>query len=126
MPHKTLQARREYMREYRRKRGVVPRGSPEHREKVSAGITEHWKTRERRAQSGEKNTAWKGDNVGWNAIHWWLRRNFPKERKCEECGIEGKTDYAFLHHPRPYTRVREDYRELCRRCHLAFDGSCKP
>ena len=55
MPRKTKEARREYMREYRRKRGVVPLGSDEHRAKVSASITEHWKGRDRIDQSGEKN-----------------------------------------------------------------------
>lgn len=109
------------MRRYRRERGVVPLGSDEHRAKVSAAITEHWKGRERKDQRGENNPSWKGDGVGWNGIHWWLRRHHPKAGTCEECGRLGKTDWAFLHHPEPYTRVLSDYAELCRSCHVRFD-----
>jgi len=121
MAHKTLEARREYMRRYRRERGVVPLGSDEQRAKVSAAIAEHWKTRPRRGLAGDKNPNWRGDGVGWSALHKWLRRNHPKRGVCSECDKKGKTDWAFLRHPEPYTRNANDYRELCRSCHIKFD-----
>jgi hypothetical protein len=51
----------------------------------------------------------------------WLLRNCPKTGVCEECGAEGKTDYAFKRHPEPHTRNRDDYAELCKSCHWRFD-----
>lgn len=91
----------------KRARGVAAFGSAEHRASL--------------AQWGAENSQWKGESATSTRVHDWLRRNYPKSGVCEECGKEGKTDYAFRHHPEKYTRNREDYRELCRPCHLAFD-----
>lgn len=76
---------------------------------------------ERRSMVGDRHPSWRGDQAGMQAIHLWLRQKHPKTGTCEECGKVGKTDYAFLRHPEPYTRDRSDYRELCRRCHYALD-----
>lgn len=59
-------------------------------------------------------------------IHQWLVKHHPKSGRCEQCGSEGKTDYAFQHHPKPYTRDRSDYRELCRSCHFKADEAVSP
>jgi hypothetical protein len=53
--------------------------------------------------------------------HKWLVRHYPKRGVCETCGDEGYTEYAFLRHPEPHTRNREDYREVCRSCHSIID-----
>jgi NUMOD3 motif len=86
-------------------------------------MTHSAETRRRMSESkrGELNPRWKGDGVGFHALHRWLNRNFPKAGVCEECGHEGKTEHAFKRHPEPYTREPDDYRELCRSCHLKFD-----
>jgi hypothetical protein len=60
--------------------------------------------------------------VGVRIIHNWLRYNYPKTGVCENCGEEGKTEYAFKRHPKPHTRNRKDYMELCRLCHVRLDG----
>ena len=59
----------------------------------------------------------------WNrdAAHKWLAQHYPKTGVCEECGWPEETQWAYLHHPAPYTLARGDYRELCRSCHAAFD-----
>lgn len=54
-------------------------------------------------------------------IHQWLMAHHPKAGACEVCGKDGCTDFAFLHHPKPHTRNRDDYRELCRSCHFKND-----
>jgi hypothetical protein len=65
---------------------------------------------------------WKGDEASYEAIHMWLSGHFPKSGTCEECGeVTGKTQHAFRRHPEPYTRNRDDYRELCPSCHKLFD-----
>lgn len=80
-------------------------------------------TRERIAATkrGERNPNWKASS-GLNETHTALRRAHPKRGRCEQCGREGRTDYAFLRHPEPYTRERADYVELCRSCHTAYDN----
>lgn len=55
------------------------------------------------------------------AVHRWLRKHHPKVGRCDDCGREGKTDYAFQRHPESYTRDIADYRELCRSCHFRLD-----
>jgi hypothetical protein len=70
---------------------------------------------------GECNPNWKGDEARASALHMWLAGNHQKTGVCEECGDEAPTDYAFKRHPEPYTRNREDYRELCKRCHVEYD-----
>jgi hypothetical protein len=56
------------------------------------------------------------------AIHITLNNNHDKAGQCELCAKQRKTDLAFMLHPRPYTRDRRDYRELCRSCHKKLDA----
>jgi hypothetical protein len=109
------------MRRYRRERGTAASGSAEHREKMAAKTAESWRGREPLDQAGEKNPNWRGGEVSYSALHKWLRRCHSKTGACSNCGKEGKTDWAFLRHPDPYTREIADYRELCRSCHMRFD-----
>ncbi len=52
--------------------------------------------------------------------HTWLQKNFPKKGICEHCGKEKKTDYAFrFHGVKEHSFERDDYQELCRKCHGA-------
>lgn len=67
---------------------------------------------------------WWNDDPGYHTIHTYLGQHYPKAGACEECGTPGRTDYANIH-GRGYTRNREDYRELCRRCHVAYDGTAE-
>lgn len=73
------------------------------------------------SQIGENNSNWKGDQVKYISLHVWLLRHYPKIGKCEKCNKEGKTDHAYKYNPKPYTRNREDYMELCRGCHVRYD-----
>ena len=65
----------------------------------------------------------------YDAIHRWLAYNYPKTNRCERCGKEGRTDYAFIRWPNSHTHNRTDYEELCVSCHRKFDyatGQRKP
>lgn len=63
--------------------------------------------------------------------HGWLNKVRPKTGVCEHCGLTVGTrapygtQYAFLHHPGPYTPNIEDYRELCRSCHQKMDAQLR-
>lgn len=95
--------------------------APEHLEKLrAAGL--------RRVQPvGERSYRWRGGDATSHAIHSWITKHFPKTGVCEECGAnvgaktQAGTHYAFRFHGQPYTRNRDDYRELCPPCHMEFD-----
>jgi len=81
----------------------------------------------------EKNGNWKGDDVGYNAIHSWLKREFGLANKCENpnciyprAGSMGRIlyqskrfDWANL--SGKYKRDRNDWKMLCCSCHKLYD-----
>lgn len=71
-------------------------------------------------QKNEKNPNWKGDEVGYNALHAWVRRNKPKSEFCEECKIKKPYDLANI--SGNYKRDINDFEWLCRSCHIKGDG----
>lgn len=70
--------------------------------------------------TNEKHPNWKGDDVGYSALHIWIRRHFGVPRKCEDCGeSKGKMEWANV--SGRYLRIQEDWKRLCVRCHRIFD-----
>ena len=61
----------------------------------------------------------------YTKLHATLRAMYPKTGVCEDCGRKpSKTEYALV--AADYSLRREDYRELCVRCHRRMDlGSAK-
>ena len=72
------------------------------------------------AISGSAHHLWLGDDAGYDALHSYLGRHFPKTGACDECRASAKTQYALIH-GKVYSRNRDDYRELCPRCHARYD-----
>ena len=69
---------------------------------------------------GKNNGMWKGDNVGYRALHEYIRKYKPEPERCKICGK--KTDKLELSNKdHRYTRNIEDYWYLCRKCHLRYD-----
>lgn len=88
--------------------------SAEHRASISAANAGRFK--------GDEHHAWKGDEVSYWGLHSWLKKNFPKTGVCDDCGVVAGSrahDYASVGHT--YTRDRNDWRELCRKCHKKLD-----
>lgn len=57
-------------------------------------------------------------------IHRWLAYHYPKKKLCDHCS---KTDckgydYALIH-GRYYEKKRDNFLELCKRCHNIYDGN---
>jgi hypothetical protein len=71
----------------------------------------------------ENHPSWKGDNVGINCLHKWIRRHKPKPELCEECHQQPPLDVANI--SGKYLRDINDFRWLCRKCHLLSDGRIK-
>ena len=74
---------------------------------------------------GENNPNWRGDKVGKIGIHCWLHKNFKKKLVCEFCGKKEKSgrkiEWAKLA-DKEYERKRENFIELCCKCHRKYDG----
>src|SRR3990167_1180631 len=79
--------------------------------------------------SGKMAYQWKGKNVGYSALHHWIRKQFGKPERCAHCGKNGKfvgkvrkTWSIQWANKGKYTRSIFDYFGLCARCHSYFDN----
>ncbi len=72
----------------------------------------------RESKLGAKNPRWIGDLIKGVALHIWIRRYKPRF-PCEECGAPA---YDLANISGEYKRDINDYRWLCRRCHMQSDG----
>jgi hypothetical protein len=72
------------------------------------------------ALRGDKHHMWKGDAVGIDALHVYIRRRLPKPDKCQECHEAKPYDLANISNE--YKRDVSDWEWLCRRCHMKKDG----
>ena len=69
----------------------------------------------------ERNGAWKGSDIKYDALHAWINRNKPRSMFCEKCGeVTSKLDCANI--SGLYKRDISDFRWLCRKCHMIEDG----
>jgi hypothetical protein len=66
--------------------------------------------------SNENNPNWKGDSVGYYALHIWLSRNFGKASKCANGHIAKIYHWANI--SGEYKRDISDWHELCQSCNL--------
>ena len=89
-----------------------PTGIIMHRPK---GIIMNWKNK----MFGEKNPNWKGDKVGLIALHEWIKNHKPKPDFCEECNKVKPFDLSNI--SGEYKRDINDFRWLCRSCHMKED-----
>lgn len=62
---------------------------------------------------------WKGDDVGYFALHAWLRRAYGNPSACEHCSATNLIQWA--NRTGRYLRDREDWLHLCPRCHRRYD-----
>lgn len=78
----------------------------------------------------DKHSQWKGDLVGYYALHSWVKRKKGNPHCCEHCGKIGmkvgnrwNIEWANIDHK--YRRVLEDYFGLCKDCHRDYDNYLK-
>lgn len=100
-------------------KGLIPKN-------IISGIlwTDARNERRRIKTRGEKSHNWKGDDVGYQGIHRWLCKEYPKSGKCESCGKIKRTQWA-LKSGKKHKRRRELYKELCSKCHIKYDNITK-
>ena len=73
-------------------------------------------------RTGENSPTWKGDKVGYGALHDWVASVLGRPSKCEDCGTESAKRFDWANKSGRYLRDVSDWERLCRRCHMAKDG----
>ena len=76
---------------------------------------------------GEGNHNWKGNNVGYRGLHYWVSRKLGKANKCQFCDKEKTTPRSIHWANKSHTYLREltDWISLCAFCHKQYDGAYK-
>ncbi len=76
---------------------------------------------------GKKSPHWKGDNVGYRALHYWVQKTLGKPKKCSFCDIQnklgngGRSTIQWANKDHKYKRKKEDWIALCYKCHYKYD-----
>lgn len=73
--------------------------------------------------TGDKNYKWKGDKVGYFALHEWVKRTLGKPLFCDKCGTSNNVQWANKSHE--YKRSETDWIPLCISHHKLYDGTTK-
>lgn len=76
---------------------------------------------------GSNNRQWITGQLSYDTIHHWLYREFGKASKCERLECERKStnyDWALLK-GKKYERKRENFVQMCRKCHHNYDNLAK-
>lgn len=83
----------------------------------------------RLGNKGELDPNWKGENATYSAKHRWIQNNWQKTGICELCFIERpprkgtrlKWGTHWANKSGEYKRERNDWYELCPKCHKSLD-----
>ena len=71
-------------------------------------------------KKGECHPNWRGDEVGYQGLHSWVRVNKPKPKKCQRCDKRTtKLDASNI--SGTYKRDLNDFEYLCKSCHNIVD-----
>ena len=88
---------------------------------VHKPLSEESKRKVSESKQFEKNYNWKGDKVGYSALHKWVYKVLGKAKKCGNCETaEGRIEWANI--SGEYKRSVSDWEQLCRKCHMIKDG----
>ena len=78
------------------------------------------KNRRGKAQN-ERNSLWKGDNVGYIALHAWVARKLGRPKECALCKDTSIHRYHWASISRSCKRDLSDWIRLCPKCHRNYD-----
>jgi len=65
---------------------------------------------------------YKGDDVGYGALHAWVTRHKGKPSLCEHCGTTHAKRFEWANIDGKYNRNLDDFIRLCKKCHNTYDG----
>jgi len=69
--------------------------------------------------SDDNHPKWKGDSVGYHALHAWVVRKLGKAKVCKKCKSIINVQWANKSHN--YERNLKDWIALCIKCHNKYD-----
>ena len=75
----------------------------------------------RNTPNGKRHHAWKGDDVGYSALHSWIKRKLGKPNYCDVCKTVSTKRFEWANISKKYKRELSDWRSLCSKCHHRFD-----
>ena len=80
-----------------------------------------------KGRKGKLNGAWKGDQVGYTALHDWVKAELGTPKKCVHCGISSNNPWKihWANISNEYKRDLKDWIRLCAKCHKDFDKGRK-
>ena len=103
-----------------------------HLEKTIRKMRERKHTKETRekmsdAHKEEKAYNWKGDEVSYGALHFWIRRKLGRPKQCSKCGVMGRKNgknwsIHWANKSGKYKRDLSDWIALCVKCHKKYDS----
>ena len=121
--------------EYRKRMSEVHKGNPGYwkgkklkpgtvekqlsTKKKNNSFTRYWLGKKHTAVLGDKNNAWKGNKVGYSALHKWVKRNYDWSDCCGKCGGIKLVQLASKNYK--YDRDKKNWWILCRKCHVKYD-----
>jgi hypothetical protein len=70
---------------------------------------------------GSSHQKWKGGEVGYHALHAWIKRERGSPGRCEHCGTTTAKRFEWANKDHKYSRSLEDYLRLCTSCHRKYD-----
>lgn len=72
-------------------------------------------------QKGSKNHQWKGDRVGYSALHKWINNYLTKPNQCALCETTVSSRFEWANVSGKYLRNFSDWFYLCKSCHTKYD-----
>lgn len=70
-------------------------------------------------REGGNHPLWRGNKVGYSALHWWIKQRLAKPWGCNHCGKIKSLELANKSHE--YKRELDDWLWLCKSCHKKYD-----
>ena len=88
------------------------------------------KIKNRFRPKGEASPNWVGDDIGYTALHIWVRKQLGRPEKCTACEkigeiVKMRWSIQYANISGEYKRDLTDWRPLCIPCHVAFDKKRK-
>lgn len=114
-PEKNIQIKRIW----RRKNGVLERGSLELKRKISNDAKNY-------VARGSEHPNWKGDQVGYRSIHRWVERYLNKAKYCTNNPSHFSARFHWANISGEYKRDLSDWRQLCPACNYKDGVSMHP
>jgi hypothetical protein len=80
-----------------------------------------------KSQAGRNGNAFRGDNVSYRALHYWVERKLGSPKECAYCGtremkrIDGRNAIQYANVSHNYKRELTDWIPLCNPCHGKYD-----